>query len=199
MNKNVSVVGIGRLGLSFAMSLEKNGYNVVGVDLNQDYINDINKGIFISPEPGIHESLKQAKNFTATTDLGKALEHSNILFCVVATNTLEDGHYDHTVLDRLADSIIEFGPSVSKRHLVVQSTTIPGYCNKLKQRLKEYNYTVSYNPEFIRQGSILEDQKNPDLVLIGADDGEAKNILVNTYETITKNSPPIRVMDVLSA
>lgn len=197
--KNISVIGIGRLGLSFALSLEKNGYNVMGVDLHQDYVDDINNLTFISPEPGISKLLKQAKNFTATTDLKRALEHSDVLFCVVATNTLVDGHYDHTVLDRLCDSIMEFGPSVSKKHIVVQSTTIPGYCDKLKDRLNGYNYIVSYNPEFIRQGAILEDQKNPDLVLIGAGDNEAEDILVDVYKTITENNPPIKVMDLVSA
>ena len=60
--KNISVIGIGRLGLSFALSLEKNGYNVMGVDLHQDYVDDINNLTFISPEPGISKLLKQAKN-----------------------------------------------------------------------------------------------------------------------------------------
>ena len=199
MNKNISVVGIGRLGLSFALSLEKRGYNVIGVDLNSDYVNSLNEKSIETPEPYIQKYLEKSNYFEATTDLKKALDHSDYIFCVVATNTLEDGHYDHTVIDKLADQIMRYESPIKRKHLIIQSTTIPGYCSELKSKMSNYNYSISYNPEFIRQGSIIEDQSNPDLVLIGADEKHIEDFLVDTYETMTDNNPPIRVMSVIEA
>ena len=197
--KNVSVVGIGRLGLSFALSLERKGYNVVGVDLNQEYVDSLNNGVLDTPEPKIHQYLNDAIGFRATTDLKEALDHSDYIFCVVATNTLEDGHYDHTVIDTLANQIMEYESPKQRKHLVIQSTTIPGYCKELKEKLSSHNYSISYNPEFIRQGSIIADQAQPDLVLIGADEDHIKNYLVEIYNIMTDNDPPIEVMSVLEA
>ena len=97
--KNISVIGIGKLGLCFSLSLEKAGCNVVGVDVNKDYVDSLNGKLFTSSEPSVEQYLKESKNFTATTSLKKAVEHSDVLFVVVATPSLENGRYDHEQVD----------------------------------------------------------------------------------------------------
>ena len=64
---NISVVGIGKLGLCFSLSLERAGYRVVGVDINQSYVDSINDKTFNSSEARVNERLTQSKNFEATT------------------------------------------------------------------------------------------------------------------------------------
>ncbi|MHA1954707.1 MAG: 2-dehydropantoate 2-reductase N-terminal domain-containing protein, partial [Candidatus Heimdallarchaeaceae archaeon] len=93
--KNVSVIGIGKLGLCFSLTLEKAGYNVVGVDVNKDYVESLNNKTFTSSEPSVDEYLQGSSNFTATTSLSEAVNHSDMLFVVVATPSLENGRYDH--------------------------------------------------------------------------------------------------------
>ena len=91
---NLSVLGIGRLGLCFSLNLEESGYNVVGCDINQKYVNKINSKTFTSTEPGVNEMLKRSNNFFATCDIKKTVEHANNIFVTVASYSEPDGKYD---------------------------------------------------------------------------------------------------------
>jgi len=197
--KKSSILGVGRLGLCWALNLEKNGYNIIGVDINSDYVDSLNNKTFKSKEPGVDDYLKKSNNFIATTSLEKGIEHSNMIYIVVATNTLEDGHYDHSIIDSIVDSIIKLGYQSERKHIILQSTTIPGYCDSIEKALEDCNCSLSYNPEFIRQGSIISDQKKPDMVLIGNRDFEAKQLLLEAYKDMCTNEPKFNIMDNLSA
>ena len=178
---NISVVGIGKLGLCFSLSLERAGYRVVGVDINQSYVDSINDKTFNSSEARVNERLAQSKNFEATTSLDKALDHSNDVFVIVATPSLDNGRYDHSQIEGLVEELIARGPQDEVKHLVMNCTTMPGYCEALGQKLAVYNWTVSYNPEFIAQGTIIRDQENPDMVLIGEATSMVGNLLEDIY------------------
>ena len=188
---NISVVGIGKLGLCFSLSLERAGYRVVGVDINQQYVDSVNNKTFNSSEARVNQRLGQSKNFEATTDLNKALAHSNVVFVIVATPSLDNGRYDHSQIEGLVDNLVAQGPQNEVKHLVMNCTTMPGYCEELGQRLAPFNWTVSYNPEFIAQGTIIRDQENPDLVLIGEANKMVGNILEDIYDRMTDNSPRV--------
>lgn len=196
--KNVSVIGIGRLGICFALTLEKCGYNVLGVDVNRDYVKSINNKTLISDEQGVIESLKESENFMATTSLREAVNHSNILYVVVATPSLNSGKYDHSQIEAVVSSLIKLGKQENK-HFVICCTTMPGYSDTVAKKLSEYGYTVSYNPEFIAQGTILRDQAKPDMVLIGEGSSEAGDIIQQMYENMTHNEPKINRMTRMEA
>ena len=189
--KNVSVIGIGRLGLCFCLFLEKAGYNVVGVDINESYVEKVNSRSLVSPEPGVEKFLRSAKTFVATTDLKIALDHSDILFVLVATPSLGNGRYDHSQVDELIRKLASYGKQEKKKHLVISCTTMPGYCDTLPEKVESFNYDVSYNPEFIAQGTILRDQLSPEFVLIGEGSKEAGDRLQSIYENATEYSPRI--------
>lgn len=197
--KNTSVIGVGRLGLCWALNLEANGYDVIGVDVNREYVESLNDKSFKSKEPHVTDMLTKSKKFKATTNIEEAVNHSNIIYIVVATNTLEDGHYDHSIIDSIVNYIEKLGNQQDRKHVILQSTTIPGYCDTIEERLENCNYSLSYNPEFIRQGSIIADQKNPDMVLIGAKDTDARRFLLDAYEAMCDNKPKFNIMDNLSA
>ena len=188
---NASVIGIGKLGLCFGLTLEKSGYNVVGVDISQEYVDLVNEKTLKSSEPGVESHLKASKNFKATTSLEQAVNHSNILFVIVATPSLESGRYDHSQVDSLINNLESLGKQDEERHFVVCCTTMPGYCDSIKERLNNLNYTVSYNPEFIAQGTILKNQTYPDMILIGEGSQEAGDTIQAIYEKHTLNEPRI--------
>jgi len=188
---NASVIGIGKLGLCFGLTLEKCGYNVVGVDISQEYVDLVNDKTLKSSEPDVEKHLREAKNFKATTSLEQAVSHSNILFVVVATPSLENGRYDHSQVDTLINNLESLGKQNEEKHFIVCCTTMPGYCDSVKQRLNNLNYTVSYNPEFIAQGTILKNQAYPDMVLIGEGSQEAGDVIQEIYEKHTLNEPRI--------
>jgi nucleotide sugar dehydrogenase len=76
---------------------------------------------------------------------------------------------------------------------------MPEYCDTLHEKMSSYNYVVSYNPEFIAQGTILRDQANPDMVLIGEGDKEAGDIIQEHYDRMTNNHPRVCRMNRIEA
>ena len=120
-----------------------------------------------------------------------ALDHSNLLFVIVATPSLESGRYDHSQIEGLVTAIKGLGYNDIQKDFIICCTTMPGYCRTVADRLEPLNYRVNYNPEFIAQGTILKDQENPDMILIGESDWEAGNIIEEVYKDHTKSNPLI--------
>lgn len=197
--KKISIIGIGRLGICLALNLEDKGFEVLGVDKSEDYINSINSKTLVSNEPYVEKMLEKSKNFKATSKLEDALSHSNIIFVVLPTPSLPDGKYNHSYIEDLVEQLKLIGPFQDQKHLIICSTTMPGYCKSLYDRLENINCKVSYNPEFIAQGSIIKNQKYPDMVLIGCEDEKLADSLSDIYKQICENDPKIHIMDIVSA
>lgn len=198
--KKVAVIGVGRLGLCFALNLERVGYHVLGIDLNEDYVNQLNEKTFRSYEPELEDYLKQSINFNASTDYS-IIANSDIdfIFCIVPTPSLEDGTFSHEYIDQMTIELLKLPKPKNKKHLIIASTTMPGFCNELESRLRDFNYSVNYNPEFIAQGTIIRDQQNPDQILIGEGDIEVTNFLKEVYAKMCTSNPKINVMGLKSA
>lgn len=192
--EKVSLIGIGKLGLCLALTFEKFGYNVLGCDIDDRYVNQINDRTFDSDEEGVNEALQRCENFKATTVLGDCVEHSDILFLLVATPSLANGKYDHTQVDGVVEQLLLLPRPSTHKQLIVCCTTMPEYCDTVQERLSGHNYTVSYNPEFIAQGTILRDQENASLVLIGEGSPTAGDMIQQIYENTTVSDPTIARM-----
>ena len=196
--KSVSIIGIGKLGLCFALNLEKVGYVVDGYDINKEYLNELRNKTFISSEPGVTELLSNSKNLNLYDNLETVL-NNNLIFVIVPTPSLPNGKYDHKYVESLKEKLISLGVQKTTKHLVINCTTFPGYCDELQKDLKKYNYTVSYNPEFIAQGSIVKDQVNADMVLIGEANPTVGNLIENVYTDHCKSNPRVCKMSRISA
>ncbi|MDP1881197.1 MAG: hypothetical protein Q8K60_09695, partial [Parachlamydiaceae bacterium] len=114
---------------------------------------------------------------------------NDIIFIIVSTPSLPDGKYDHSQVDSVIDKLIQLGRQDKIKDLVICCTTMPEYCDSVQRKLDNYNYRVSYNPEFIAQGTIIYNQQYPDMVLIGEADTKAGEILVNIYSNLVRNKP----------
>lgn len=197
---NVGILGIGKLGLCFALNLEQAGHAVIGVDVNEEYVSALSNKTFSSSEAGVNDLLAASKNFKATTKTTEVLNGNfPLLFVMVATPSLPDGSYNHSQIEHVVGELIALGKRDERVDLVIGCTVMPGYCDELQQRLAPYNYAVSYNPEFIAQGSILRDQLNPDQVLIGEADTHAGDLLQQLFQQLCHNKPTFCRMNRLSA
>lgn len=197
---NISIVGVGRLGLCLALCYEKAGYNVLGVDIRQEYVDELNKKTFKTTEPYVNDMLLQSKQFQMTTDLSKAIEHSQLIYILVDTpNSGDDNHYDVSKVNSVLTALKKL--KVKNRHIVIGCTVLPGYIAEMARPLMKScsNVTISYNPEFIQQGDIIRGFLNPDMVLIGEDCKEVGDILVEIYKRTCQNSPYIARMSAESA
>ena len=188
MTKNISILGVGKLGLCLALNLERKGFNIIGVDLYEDYINSLNDKTFTTSEPYVDEYLQEAQNIIFTTNLELALQN-DVLFIVVRTPSTSDWKYDHTDIEKIATQLISFGKQSTRKDLIINCTTFPGYCDTLQEKLKEYNYYVSYNPEFIALGTIIRDQIMCDNVLIGEADEYAGELINKIYHQMVESNP----------
>lgn len=200
MTKKLTIIGIGKLGLCNALSLERVGYHVLGVDIFQGYVDQLNNKIYHSFEPIVNEYLQASQNFRATTDLKEGLEFSDLIWIVVDTpNGGGENFYDHSKLSRLLMKINDY--KIKNKHLVVCCTTMPGYISRIGKNLldKCENVTLNYNPEFIAQGAIIKGFENPDMVLIGEETEEAGKLIEEVHHNVTKNDPKICRMPTLEA
>jgi len=199
--QNITVIGIGKLGLGFALLLERAGYNVLGVDIFPEYVEKLNKKTVRFAEPGYNELLKNAQNFKATTDLAGGIFFSDILFIIVQTpNGGGDRFYDHTILSNLLTRINEYKPH--DKHIIIGCTVMPKYIDEIGAILldKCVNCTLNYNPEFVAQGDIVRGFENPDIILFGTPDEPAlKPVVTEIYTRMTNNNPKFCFMKPLDA
>jgi nucleotide sugar dehydrogenase len=166
--KNVTVIGIGRLGLCFALVLARKGYKVVGIDINPSYVGKINDKSLQSNEPFVEQFLKETSNLRASTSIDEGIAHSDVIFILVDTpSSGNENHYDHSKLGNVLVALNQ--RRVQNKHIVVGCTVIPGYIAKVGRFLIKdcIGSTLSYNPEFIAQGNIINGQLYPDMVLVG--------------------------------
>ncbi|MDB4678423.1 nucleotide sugar dehydrogenase [bacterium] len=200
MTRRVAVIGVGKLGICFALNLERSGFEVWGVESDQRYLGQLQSQTFSSVEPEVNSLLISARNLHFTSDISCIAEEGiEDIFIMVATPSLVDGGYDHSQIERVAEKLKAIGASENTRHLYVGCTTMPGYCNEFSSDMESYGYTVSYNPEFIAQGEIIKDQLYPDQVLIGEANKEVGDRLQSVYEKMVMNKPVYCRMDSLSA
>jgi len=185
---NISILGVGKLGLCLALNLEKKGFNIIGVDVYQNYIDSLSNKTFTTSEPLVTEYLQSSNKIKFTTDLKTALKN-DILFVVVSTPSTFEWKYNHDDIENIANQLISIGKQPVRKDLIINCTTFPGYCDTLQEKLKEYNYYVSYNPEFIAQGTIIRDQIMCDNVLIGEADKYAGDLIQSIYEKMVESKP----------
>lgn len=188
MDKKISIIGVGKLGLCLGLNLETKGYNVLGIDVSEPYVELLKTKTLKSSEPFVEELLQKSSNIEFSTQLPRALE-SDLIFVVVATPSTSEWKYDHTQVEQIAEELIKLGKQPTRKDLVINCTTFPGYCDTLQEKLKEYNYYVSYNPEFIAQGSIIKDQLHCDSVLIGEADTVAGDKIKQVYKNLCESNP----------
>lgn len=188
--ENITVIGIGKLGLGFALLLERAGYNVLGVDIFQDYVNKINDKSITFSEPQYNELLQNSQNLRATTNLQDGLNHSNIIFLIVQTpNGGGSRFYDHSILSNLLEKINRLRPE--NKHFIVGCTVMPKYIEDVATTIISdcYQCTVSYNPEFVAQGDIVRGFENPDIILVGTHSHNLKTTLKEIYDKMTVSNP----------
>lgn len=193
MTKNISIIGVGKLGLCLALNLERKGFNVLGVDVLEDYVKNLNNKVYQTSEPYVTEFLKESKNIKFSSMIEDSIKN-DIIFIVVKTPSTKDWKYDHSQIDDVVNSLMKLGKQERRKELIINSTTFPGYCETLQEKLIDYNYYVSYNPEFIAQGSIIKDQLNCDSVLIGEADNHSGNVIENIYNSMCDSKPTINRM-----
>jgi len=161
----IGVIGAGRLGICFALLCEAAGYNVLVSDIREDYVSQLNQRKIDTNEPEVDTLLRGAINFRATTSNKEVIEECDLIYTLVSTPSLDDGSYE---VSSVWDCVEDFTNITTKKYFVIGCTVNPGNCEEFKKQLPK-NVKVFYNPEFIAQGTIINNLRNADMVLLGYD------------------------------
>lgn len=197
----ITVIGVGRLGLALCLVFDEAGHDVLGVDICSDYVSVLNKREYKSKEPEIEERLQNARTFKATTNMITGLEHSDVIIIMVPTpNGGGDRFYDHSILSDVLTRINSYKPN--HKHIIIGCTVMPKYTRSIASLLLSdcENTTVSYNPEFIAQGEIVNGLLNPEVVLLGTDVPSAVGpVIKDLYSSFVKSDPKYHIVSTLDA
>jgi UDPglucose 6-dehydrogenase len=206
---NISVIGLGKLGLCTAACFASKGHRVIGIDTNQHILDQLRLKQCPIDEPGLEELLEKAwANLTVADNADEAVRNSEITLIIVPTPSQSDGKFTNkfieTALQPLAISLKEKG---SFHVIDVVSTVMPGSCDrqfkpmleKISGKVCGADFGLVYNPEFIALGSVIRDFLNPDMVLIGASDNRSGDIVKELYLSIYEGNPDIKVMSLVNA
>jgi nucleotide sugar dehydrogenase len=195
----IGVIGAGRLGICFALLLEKAGYEVLVSDVREDYVNGLNDRVIKTNEPQVSDLLDDAVNFKATIDNKEVIRECDLIYTLVATPSLPDGSYDVSAVWQVINDIQELDEPVRGKTFVVGCTTNPGDCENFQKQLDALGVDVFYNPEFIAQGTIVRDLQYADMVLVGGNSEKTKSLISEIYNKIQVSEPKINFMSLTAS
>lgn len=205
----ISVIGLGKLGLCTAAYFASKGHKVIGVDKNKYFVRELRQKHCTIRETGLAKLLDRAwDNFEVTTSLTDAVLHSDVTLIIVPTPSKPDDKFSNGYVEGVLRRIGPVLASKDNFHVVdVVSTVMPGSCEKFfKPLLEELSgkvcgegFGLVYNPEFIALGSIIQDFSRPDMVLIGASDEKSAGMVKELYVSSCENQPHIATMSLLNA
>jgi UDPglucose 6-dehydrogenase len=199
----ITVIGTGYVGLVTGVCLADNGNGVVGCDVDAGKIQALEAGQIPIYEPGLSDLLRaniQARRIRFTTDAAEAIRHGQVLFLTVGTPARPDGSADVTSIEGIVRQIASVAQE--PKILAIKSTVPIGTGDRLQEMAGElcpHRIRVVSNPEFLKEGSALDDFLRPDRVIIGSDDPEAAEVIRQLYAPFVRNAKPILVLSRRSA
>ena len=205
---NITIIGTGYVGLVTGTCFSDMGNEVYCVDVLEEKIQSLKKGIVPIYEPGLEELIKrnyERGNLHFTTNLKEGLDNSELCFIAVGTPMGEDGSADLQYVRQVAKQI---GQTIIHDIIVVDKSTVPvGTADEVKaiiqeeldNRGKDYKVCVVSNPEFLKEGNAVNDFMHPDRIIVGTDSDYASDIMAMLYEPFTKNHERMIIMDIKSA
>lgn len=205
----VCVFGSGYVGLTQAACLAECGHSVYCVDIDVQRIEHLQRGVVPFYEPELADLVKAGiatGKLIFIADAAAAINFAEVIFIAVGTPLTAEGQADLSALESVANSVAEFTPADTQKILVNKSTSPVGTVHRLQAMLQQ---TISEeqracirvvaNPEFLREGSAVNDCRHPERVIIGTDDPVAIEVLRKLYAPYCLDPSGFMVMDSCSA
>jgi UDPglucose 6-dehydrogenase len=204
----ISVVGTGYVGLVSGTCFAETGIDVTCVDVDQKKIERLKNGEIPIYEPGLEDIFKrnvEKERLQFSVDLAKSLENADVVFIAVGTPPDEDGSADLKYVLGVAH---EIGQNMNHYMVVVTKSTVPvGTSVKVKNAIQEeldkrgvdIPFDVASNPEFLKEGSAVQDFLRPDRIVIGTESEKAQTVMNRLYKPFLLNGHPILFMDITSS
>ena len=196
----IAVIGTGYVGLVSGACLADFGNFVTCVDVDQSKIEKLKMGQIPIYEPGIDDVVERnskAGRLLFTVDINDAVEKAEVVFIAVGTPPAEDGSADLSHVMEAADSIVA---SMNNYKVIVDKSTVPiGTGKRVKEHVAaglrsrgkyDVEFDVVSNPEFLREGSAVQDFMHPERMVIGSDSSRARQVMKDVYRALYLNETP---------
>lgn len=190
--RNIAVIGTGYVGLVTGAGLAEVGHVVTCADVDQQKIDQLHSGIIPIYEPGLAELVEKnvaANRLSFSTDIAAVIANNDILFIAVGTPMSDDGQADMRYVYSVVASIAQ---NIKNQKVIVTKSTVPVGTGKEICRMLEEDYhiektlfSVVSNPEFLREGSAIQDFLFPDRIVIGSDSQDAIDTMYEIYKTFS--------------
>jgi UDPglucose 6-dehydrogenase len=193
----IAMIGTGYVGLVSGACLSEFGHHVVCIDKDQKKIDALKQGIIPIFEPGLDEVVAtnvKAGRLSFTTDLAEPVKNADAVFIGVGTPSRRgDGHADLSYVYAAAEEIAK---SLNGYTVVITKSTVPvGTSREVETIIRKVrpdaDFDMASNPEFLREGSAIEDFRRPDRVVVGCDTEKARDVLREVYRPLYLNETPI--------
>jgi GDP-mannose 6-dehydrogenase len=192
---NISIFGLGYVGCVSLGCLARNGHNVIGVDVSDIKVNQINSGIPTIIEKDIDHIIREEHNkcrISATKDYSKAILETEISIIAVGTPSSNTGHLNLQYIFKVAENFGRILRAKNEFHVIaIRSTVLPGTSEKFADIIEEYSgkkrnidFAMVSNPEFLREGSAVHDYYHPPITLIGSEHPESAEKVASLYRKL---------------
>ena len=199
----VTIVGTGYVGLVIGACLAETGNDVICADVDSGKIDGLRQNRLPIHEPGLEPLVARNQRdgrLDFTTDVGAAIERSDVIFIAVGTPPDEDGSAD---LQHVLEVARAIGEHMNRSKVIVTKSTVPvGTAERVRAEIAKHTTTAFHicaNPEFLKEGAAVEDFMKPDRVVVGVDSEDAAEIVGQLYAPFVRTGNPIIFMDLSSA
>jgi UDPglucose 6-dehydrogenase len=210
MQKKISVVGLGKLGLPLAVSFASRGFRVLGIDINNSLIEALNRGVSPIVEPHLQETLsKYRRQMSFSTNAYSAMSHSNVTIILVATPSDSWGCFSNKYLETALVSLAKAYKEIGRGYhtFVISSTVMPTTIESVliplleKHSGKKINrdFGVCFVPDFVALGKVINDFTHPDFVLVGQSNQKSGKLVEDIYSDLRVNNAPIARLSLVNA
>ena len=200
---NISVVGTGYVGLVVGACLAETGNTVCCADIDAKKIDGLKKNVLPIYEPGLEplvERNQREGRLSFTTTLQDAIASAEVLFIAVGTPPDEDGSADLKYVLQVASLVGRF---MTREMVIVTKSTVPvGSAAKVAAEIAreaKFPFHICSNPEFLKEGTAVEDFMRPDRVVLGVESPRARQVMTEVYAPFVRTGKPILIMDIPSA
>ena len=194
---NICMIGAGYVGLVSAACFSEFGWTVTCVDKDPQRLKELNSGVSPIYEPGLEDIMERnmkAGRLRFTDNLSAAVRDADIVFLAVGTPMRRgDGHAD---LSYVFAAVADLAPHLEGFTVITTKSTVPvGTSREIEKRLKELrpdaDYAICSNPEFLREGSAIQDFTHPDRILVGTDSPRATEVMGRLYKPLALRNSPV--------
>lgn len=183
--KKISIVGMGYVGLTTALGFAKLGHSVIGVEINEEKLSKLRLGELPIFEQNLDSELKQSLQsglLTLTSSIGESAKDSDIFFICVPTPQDSYGAANLSFVIAACKEVAEYAEESAI--IVIKSTVPVGTGKKVASLVGRQDLRFASNPEFLREGSALEDFMTPDRIVVGSDTKDASSRILGLYDKI---------------